>query len=181
MAFREVLNHADDLLIKQNLLVGHDSVVVVVTEVPFAVVYGVTNLLQVLRGGVRFIEEAERVELTLRGGGTAMRHDEIHRVVMGSEVLKALRHLFLGRHLLRPPRHVVDTERESAAASLVKLARKIRIIRFQNPSPDVVALRPAKCEERLSLNRKHLPTHQVQNVRTDHMNLAAFFGKCYTH
>ena len=68
---------------------------------------------------------------------------------------------------------MVDTELPTVAAQGIVPFVKIRAVHVQNPIRNVMALRTAHREESAALKLKHLPAHQVDDVRADFMHHSA--------
>ena len=74
---------------------------------------------------------------------------------------------------LFPPRPVVDAEQRACGVELPQLSLIVRIIRFQNAVPDIVAAGAAHGEDALSADLIELPPHQMQDTGTDRLHLSA--------
>ena len=78
------------------------------------------------------------------------------------------------RHLLRPPRNVVDAiPRSGLPLQHQELSRKIRSPRFQNAVFRIMAFCSAHDEEVIAFQLEYLSTHQVQDMRANAVYLAA--------
>ena len=98
----------------------------------------------------------------------------VHRPADRVEVSPCLGVFFIGGQFLRPPRDMVDAvPRSWLALEHHEPSLKIRGIRLQNPILDIVAFCAAHGEEAVTLQLVNLTAHQVQNMGTNTVYLAA--------
>ena len=97
-----------------------------------------------------------------------MRDNIVHRPIDLGQISPCFSVFRLRRHLLRPPRNVVDAIPRPGLLSL-----KIRSARFQNTVLRIMAFCPAHDEEVIAFQLEYLSTHQVQDMRANTVHLAA--------
>ena len=68
---------------------------------------------------------------------------------------------------------MVDAEQRACGVELPQLSLIVRIIRFQNAVPDIVAAGAAHGKDALSADLIELPPHQMQDTGTDRLHLSA--------
>ena len=107
-------------------------------------------------------------------GGGAVGDDVVHLPADRVEVSPRLGVFPIGGQFLRPPGNVVDAvSRSWFALEHHEPSLKIRGIRLQNPILNIVAFCAAHGEEAAALQLEDLTAHQVQNMGTNAMHLAA--------
>ena len=103
-----------------------------------------------------------------------MRDNIVYRPIHLGEISPCFSVLRLRRHLLRPPRNVVDAIPCSGLPlQHQELSRKIRSARFQNTVLRIMAFRPAHGEEVITFQLEDLSPHQVQDMRANTVYLPA--------
>ena len=153
------------------MLFVNGSVVVVMAEQPAVVFCSFPYLLQEVCEPVRLVVAAPHEG---DAGGSAVGDDVVHLPADRVELSPRLGVFLIGGQLLRPPRDVVDAvSRSWLALEHREPSLKIRGIRLQNPILDVVAFCAAHGKEAVTIQLKDLPAHQVQNMGTNAVYLAA--------
>ena len=103
-----------------------------------------------------------------------MRDNIVHRPIDLGQIFPCFSVLLLRRHLLRPPRNVIDAiPRSGLSLQHQELSLKIRSTRFQNAVLRIMAFCSAHGEEVIAFQLEDLSTHQVQDMRANAVYLAA--------
>ena len=103
-----------------------------------------------------------------------MRDNIVHRPIDLGQISPRFSVLLLRRHLLCPPRNVVDTvPRSGLSLQHQELSLKIRSARFQNTVLRIMAFCPTHSKEVIAFQLEDLSTHQVQDMRANAVYLAA--------
>ena len=121
-----------DLLIQQDLLVVHASVIMVMPEKPLLIPAHLLDLIKISGQDVRLIGSV-RYPL-LRTGRAAMRKDKIHLPIIPDQIAEPLRQFILRRHLFLPPAYMVDPVQFLLLIQLLPLLPKPWISSLQDPS-----------------------------------------------
>ena len=134
----------------------------VVSEKPVLESASLSNLIEKVCQGIPLEQPA--AECVLNAAGAAVGYDVVHittslvqRCPCGSVFIFAGQFLF-------PPRPVVDAEQRACGVELPQLSLIVRIIRFQNAVPDIVAAGAAHGKYPLSADVIKLAPHQMQDA-----------------
>ena len=153
------------------MLFVNGFVVMIVAEQPVVIFCSFLHLLQEIREPVRLVVTGPHEG---DAGGSAVGDDVVHLPADRVELSPRLGVFLIGGQLLRPPRDVVDAvSRSWLALEHREPSLKIRGIRLQNPILNIVAFCTAHGEEAVTLQLEDLTAHQVQNMGTNAVYLAA--------
>ena len=151
-----------DLLMQPHKFLLRHHVFMVVSEEPVFETAAFPNFIEKVRQGIPLVPSA--TEYILDVAGAAVGYDIVHipshlvqRCSCGSVFILAGQFLF-------PPRPVVDTEQRACGVELPQLSLIVRIIRFQNAVPDIVAAGAAHGKYPLSADVIKLAPHQMQDA-----------------
>ena len=153
------------------MLFVNGFVVMIVAEQPVVIFCSFLHLLQEIREPVRLVVTGPHEG---DAGGSAVGDDVVPLPADRVEASPRLGIFLIGGQLLRPPRNMVDAvPRSGLALEHHEPSLKIRGIRLQNPILDIMAFGTAHGEEAAALQLEDLAAHQVQNMGTNAVYLAA--------
>ena len=153
---------SDNLLIEHYELFRYHHVFVVVSEKPVLESASLSNLIEKVCQGIPLEQPA--AECVLNATGAAVGDDVIYIPPCLIQRFPCGFVFILAGQFLFPPRPVVDTEQRACGVELLQLSLIVRIIRFQNAVPDIVAAGAAHGKYPLSADVIKLAPHQMQDA-----------------
>lgn len=153
---------SDDLLIEHYELFRYHHVFVVVSEKPVFEAAAFSDFIEEVCQCVPSVQPT--AEYVLDTAGTAVRDDVVY--IPASLVQRfscGLVFRIVGQFLF-PPGVVIDSVESACGVELPQLSLIVRIIRFQNAVPDIVAAGAAHGKYPLSADVIKLAPHQMQDA-----------------
>lgn len=153
---------SDNLIIEHYELFLYHHVFVVVSEKPVLESASLSNLIEKVCQRISLVQSS--TEGVLDTAGAAMGNDVIYIPPCLIQRFPCGFVFILAGQFLFPPRPVVDAEQRACGVELPQLSLIVRIIRFQNAVPDIVAAGAAHGKYPLSADVIKLAPHQMQDA-----------------
>lgn len=161
---------SDNLIIEHYELFLHHHVLMVMPEEPVLESAAFPNLIEEVCQRISLVQSS--AEGVLDTAGAAMGNDVIYIPPCLIQRFPCGFVFILTGQFLFPPRPVVDAEQRACGVELPQLSLIVRIIRFQNAVPDIVAAGTAHGKYPLSADVIKLAPHQMQNAGADRLHLS---------
>ena len=153
---------SDNLIIEHYELFLYHHVFVVVSEKPVLESASLSNLIEKVCQGIPL--EQPTAECVLNATGAAVGDDVVHVPTCFVQCFSCGPVFVLAGQLLFPPGAVIDSVESACGVELPQLSLIVRIIRFQNAVPDIVAAGAAHGKYPLSADVIKLAPHQMQDA-----------------
>lgn len=153
---------SDNLIIEHYELFLYHHVFVVVSEKPVLESASLSNLIEKVCQGIPLEQPA--AECVLNATGAAVGDDVVHVPTCFVQCFSCGPVFVLAGQFLFPPGAVIDSVESACGVELPQLSLIVRIIRFQNAVPDIVATGAAHGKYPLSADVIKLAPHQMQDA-----------------
>ena len=153
---------SDNLIIEHYELFLYHHVFVVVSEKPVLESASLSNLIEKVCQGIPLEQPA--AECVLNATGAAVGDDVVHVPTCFVQCFSCGPVFVLAGQFLFPPGAVIDSVESACGVELPQLSLIVRIIRFQNAVPDIVAAGAAHGKYPLSADVIKLAPHQMQDA-----------------
>lgn len=153
---------SDNLIIEHYELFLYHHVFVVVSEKPVLESASLSNLIEKVCQGIPL--EQPTAECVLNATGAAVGDDVVHVPTCFVQCFSCGPVFVLAGQFLFPPGAVIDSVESACGVELPQLSLIVRIIRFQNAVPDIVAAGAAHGKYPLSADVIKLAPHQMQDA-----------------
>lgn len=153
---------SDNLIIEHYELFLYHHVFVVVSEKPVLESASLSNLIEKVCQGIPLEQPA--AECVLNATGAAVGDDVVQVPTCFVQCFSCGPVFVLAGQFLFPPGAVIDSVESACGVELPQLSLIVRIIRFQNAVPDIVAAGAAHGKYPLSADVIKLAPHQMQDA-----------------